>query len=572
MLVRLWIEDFAIVDRLDVTFGGGLNVLTGETGAGKSILLDALNTVLGERADVALVRSGAPGLRVCAEFEAPSSPEVREAAHELGADTTESLILDRSISAAGRSTCRVNGRPANVSMVRRLGEALVDLHGQHEHQSLLRVATHLEYLDAYGADAIGSLRAGFAARYAEWTALRDQRERLLVSERERRQRADLLRFQVQEIESAQVSADEETELLARRDRLAHAERLQQAAAAAHAALTGDEATPGAEADLGRAAAQLRAVCAHDPSLQEWAVALEQALIQVEEAARAIADYRDRLEFDPEGLDACEARLRRLADLRRKYGDSLADVIAFGESAAEELRQIENADEARGEIESRIEELRERMAADAAELSAARECAARRLEAAVVANLNALGMAHADFRVAVEQVGDPEGLPGATGPLAFGPTGTDRVQFLISNTPGEPPRPLARIASGGEISRTMLALKCAAACVDQVPVVVFDEVDAGLGGRAAQAVGEHLLRLAERCQVICVTHSPLIAAVAHTHLSIEKTETEGRASVRVRVLSPAGRVSELERMLGGTGDRAAAEHARELAKRGAALRR
>ena len=208
MLARLWIEDFAIVDRLDVAFGAGLNVLTGETGAGKSILLDALNTVVGERADVALIRSGAQGLRVCAEFAAPESPSVRQAATELGADTAESLILDRSVSAAGRSTCRVNGRPANVSMVRRLGEALVDLHGQHEHQSLLRVATHLEYLDAYGAEAIGGPRARFVSRYAEWTALRDQRERLLVSERERRQRADLLRFQVQEIEGARLSADE----------------------------------------------------------------------------------------------------------------------------------------------------------------------------------------------------------------------------------------------------------------------------------------------------------------------------------------------------------------------------
>lgn len=302
------------------------------------------------------------------------------------------------------------------------------------------------------------------------------------------------------------------------------------------------------------------------------MALEQALIQVEEAARALADYRDRIEFDPEGLDACEARLRRLADLRRKYGDSLADVVAFGSRAAEELSQIENADQALREIESRIEGLRDHMAADAAALSAARQRAARRLEAAVIENLTALGMAHAEFRVAIEQASDPEGLPCGAGPLAFGPTGVDRVQFLISNTPGESPRPLARIASGGEISRTMLALKCAAACVDQIPVVVFDEVDAGLGGRAAQAVGEHLLRLAERCQVICVTHSPLIAALAHTHLSIEKAEHEGRASVQVRTLCSSGRVSELERMLGGTGDSAAAGHARELAKRGAALRR
>jgi len=569
----LWIENFAIVDQLEVPLVPGLNVLTGETGAGKSIVVDSINAVVGERADVTNVRSGAKGLRVCAEVDVSHAETAKAGCADLGVEPDDggTVILDRSVSEAGRSTCRVNGRPATVTMLRELGEYLVDIHGQHAHQTLLRPGTHMSFLDEHGGGAIGGLAQEFAAAYADLRSLLERRDALRIDERELRQREELLRFQVGDIDAAGVSPAEEADLQARRSRLAHAEKLFEAASMACTRLSGEADEGGAGVLLGQAVHGLREAQRFDPGLAQWVEALEQALIQVEESGRSLAEYREGVEFDPAGLDACETRLRAMADLQRKYGDTVADVLAFRDRAAAELEQIEHTDEALSEAEARIAKLTEKMGRLADRLSQARVRAARELEKRMVETLDALGMPNAVFRVGFEWVEDEEGLPCKRGRLAYSATGVDRVRFLISTNPGEEPRPLAKVASGGEISRTMLALKCVVASVSHPPVVVFDEIDSGLSSGAAQVVGEHLLRLSCRCQVLCVTHSPFIAALAHGHHAVTKEESGKRNVVRVCRLEEEARVTELTRMLGGDGDGTAADHASELAARGRSLR-
>lgn len=572
MLARLWIENFAIVDQVELLLSPGFNVLTGETGAGKSILIDAISLVLGDRADSTNVRTGAEGLRACAEFLLPSDPAFSQlVADLLGTDEDEAIVLDRAVSSAGRSVCRINGRPATVSMLKDFGEALVDIHGQHEHQSLLRAGKHIDFLDGHAGEKVLAMRERFARLCSALDELVRRRDSLRGNERELRQREDLLRFQVNEINAASVSVEEEIELLGRRNKLAHAEKLHEAAAGAHACLAGGSDDTGALALVNSALQGVRDAAAVDSSLAEWAETLSGAAISLEEAARALSGYVEGIEFDAAGLDQCESRLRDLQKLKRKYGDTVEQILFFCDQAAAELAEIEHSDEALAQVEHEIVEVRAEMSALGAQLTQARRKAAKNLEKEVVRHLQALSLDHARFATEIMQQDDDDGLLCDGRRVAHTMHGVDRVQFLMSNNPGEEPRPLVKIASGGEISRTMLALKSVAAETDQVPVVIFDEIDTGLGGRAAQVVGEYLLRLSARCQVICVTHSPLLAALAHTQHVIQKQEANGRTFVRVDTLDDEARIGELARMLGGGVDGTAASHARELVERGVAMR-
>ena len=574
MLRRICITNYALFEHAELELGEGFNVLTGETGAGKSLVVDAINAVVGSRADLSAIRSGASEATISAEFFAPPKSPAAAALRELGIEPEPdgTILITRRLSRSSGSWCRINGQPATVTMLKQLGQRLVDLHGQHEHQSLLRPERHLDYLDDFAGAKVLRLREQFAELYDRRRELIERRDALRASERELRQREDLLRFQVREIDSAQLSPEEEQELEAQRRRLAHAEKLAEATGAA-LRLLDDDSGAGADAStaLRGALAQLEAAAQFDAQLEPVAEELRTALIHVDEAARTLSDYADSLEFDPRALDEIEARLRTIVNLKRKYGDSIAEILEFRERAAAELEQIEHSEEILAELEEEIAGVEREMAALGGKLSEARAAAAKKLRREIEQRLARLGMERARFEVALSSEESAEGIDVGDRRLRSWRRGFDRGEFLISPNPGEELRPLAKIASGGEISRIMLALRCATAAVGQAPVLVFDEVDAGIGGRALDAVGRSLLELSAKFQVICVTHAPQIAALAHHQHLVEKRVARGRTKIAVATLPSEERVRELARMLGDEEAESALRHAEELAQRGKRLR-
>jgi DNA repair protein RecN (Recombination protein N) len=548
VLVELRIQDFAVVESAAIEFGPGLNVLTGETGAGKSIIVDALTAAMGARASSDLVRSGAPAARI----EARLAVERGSAAAEwLGGQglTDAELVIAREISADGRSRAWINGRPATVGMLKDLGDLIVEVMGQHESQRLLRAQTHLDLLDALGGTGVHSLRASVAGLVATRQALRAEREALLTGERDRLRRIDLLRHQVQEIEAARVQAGEEETLLARRSRLANAERLAAAAAVAYGALY--DADDGAATDrIGQARAALRDVVVVDPGLALVAQRIDTLAAEVADVAHELAAYREKLEDRPDELAAVEERLALFQALRRKYGESLEAVLAFRDEAAAELSRLDAGDARLVEIGQEVDALEKDLAGRCVRLSALRKQAAERLEGSVQREFGMLDLKRARLLVAFAQDPDPDGVPINGGRVAVGPSGADKVEFVFAPNPGEDPRPLAKIASGGELSRVMLALRHVLAAAGGVPIVVFDEVEAGIGARTAGAVGHVLLAAARTRQVLCITHLAEIAGLADQHYWVAKDVVRGRTRVKVVPLSSEARVEEIARMLSG----------------------
>ncbi len=554
-------RDFVLLDEVRVEFRPGLNVLTGETGAGKSMLVDALGAVLGQRTPSDVVRTGASCARVVAVFEAASFPQLRPVVDELGLPWEDgALVLVREIG--GRARAYVNGQPTTVGVLRRLGTLLAEIHGQHEGQRLLEPASHRELLDAFGGGALLSLRARAEELFGRWRQLRSELRSLDVGERERAQRVDLLRFQISEIDAVRPRPGELEELAGLRTRLVNAERLRESVAGAYQALYGDE---GAAADrVGRAAVLLRQAAVWDPALEPLVEALESLGAQLSDLSRDLHAAVERAESDPARLEEVESRLAALRALLRKYGDTVEAVLDYRDRAARELEALENADSRRAELEQQVALVEAQLASAVRDLSAARAAAARRLEKAILQHLQDLAMPAARFRVRLDVEEDPDGLPAGGRRLAVAPWGADRVEFLLSTNPGEPPRPLHRVASGGELSRVMLALRTVLARADPPAVMVFDEVDSGVGGRTGHVIGAKLSELSGVCQVLCVTHLPQIAALANHHLAIRKVTERGRTRTVVEVLDPEARVEEIARMLSGpTPTETARRHAREL---------
>lgn len=567
MLLELTVQDFAIIERVRLAFGPGFNALTGETGAGKSIVIDALGAILGERTGAEFVRAGAANARVEGVFARDGDDEFHALLIELGlaepGEEDEPLILTREISATGRSTARVNGRTVTASTLARLGERLVDIHGQSEHLSLLRPASHSELLDRYAGVLVE--REALAAVVAELRAVRERLASLDRDERELARRVELLRFQVEEIETARLRPAEEDELDAERRILGSAERLRELAELAYRKLNGGAdddfvggKTPRAALDLLRqVTVALGELAKLDPSLEELRGQVEEQLYLLEDAAATLRDYREGIEADPARLAEIEERLVLLKDLKRKYGATIEDVIAFGERAVEELAGIERSEERAEELRAREAALLAEVGRQAAALSAARRVAGERLAAAVEATIAELNMGRARFAVAIAQVDDPAGVPwadpetGVTRRVAFDPRGVDRVEFLLAANAGEPLRPLARVASGGEMARLMLALKSILSEVDTTPTLVFDEVDVGVGGRSGQVVGEKLWGLtANGHQVLCISHLPQIAAFADDHFRISKRQVGDRTVSNVEAIAGDERLDELAAMLDG----------------------
>ncbi len=565
MLSELTITDFAIIDHLQLALPPGLSVLTGETGAGKSIIIDAVSLLLGGRADAEWIRSGAEGARVEGIFQL--SPSLAEELASLLAEQGlmqegGQLILAREINRSGRNVCRVNGRALPLSAFSQLGELLVDIHGQSEHLSLLRVKEHLNFLDRYAG--LQTQRAQVAEGVHALRHVREELSGLRRDERELARRADLLQYQVQEIEQSKLLPDEEEQLQAERRLLQNAERLSSLANEAFQALAGGGDEQRAVCDLlDSVLRNLVELERLDPQVAEQRKAAEGASYELDDLARTLRSYRDGVEFNPVRLESVEERLELIRNLKRKYGSSIVEVLHYAEEAAQQLHAISHNEERLVDLDKEQARLLAEVGAQAAALSAARREASQRLAREVEAELDGLNMQQARFVVDVKWKEAPDGLLVDGVHLAFDSTGIDHVEFLISPNVGEPPKPLAKIASGGETSRLMLALKAVLSAADQVPTLIFDEIDQGIGGRAGGVVGQKLWGLTPAHQVLCVTHLPQLAAYADAHYQVDKAEVEGRTVTRVRVLEEDARIEELAAMLGGPAGKARRRSAEEM---------
>jgi DNA repair protein RecN (Recombination protein N) len=562
VLLELRIRDFAVIESAVLECGRGLNVLTGETGAGKSMIVDALAAALGARWTTEVIRAGAERSVVEARFEL--DPAGAAAAWlRAGGFEDDGLVVARDIATTGRSRGWINGRPVTAGMLRELGDRLVEIAGQHEGQRLLRASSHLDLLDAFGGPALGALRAQVAGLVARRQALRAERQALIDGERERAREIDTLLHQVHEIDAARLHPGEDADLRARRARLANASRLAAAAQGAYAALYEAEGQAAID-QVGRARGALREVAAIDGTLEAIAGRLESAAAVIAEAAHDLSRYAAAVEDRPDELEAVEERLALMRSLERKYGDGLEAIAAYRDRAVAALERLQGSDARIEAIAGELASLERDLAARCEALGALRRKAAARLEVEVRRTLGALEMQRTRFTVAFDTPEDPDGLPIGDRRVGVTATGVDRVEFLLAPNPGEPPRPLARIASGGELSRVMLALRHALADAEAVPVLVCDEIDAGVGSRTAGAVGRVLADVSKSRQVLCVTHLPQIASLADQHFWIEKETGGARTRVRVRRLDAHERVEEVARMLGGRRPSAiAAQHAREL---------
>ncbi len=565
MLSELNVSDFAIIDHLRLVFSPGLTVLTGETGAGKSIIIDAVSNLLGGRADAESIRAGTDGARIEGMFVL--SPALRQELQpflqEHGLDDGgDALILTREINRTGRNVCRVNGRVVTLAVFSQIGQHLVDIHGQGEHLSLLRVKEHLNILDRYGG--LQQQRAAVTEGVFTLRSVRQELAALRSDERELARRVDLLEYQVREIEDAQLEPGEEQKLLAERKLLLNAERLSKLAGAVFQKLGGDSEEQRTVADvLGDVLRDLAELEKLDPQVAPQRQVVEEASYQLDDLARTLRSYRDGVEFNPLRLQTVDDRLDLIHNLKRKYGNSISEVLQFAREAAQELHNITHHEERMAELEGEEARWIVEVGAQAAALSAARREAAARLASAVEQELDDLNMEQAQFVVDVRWKEADDGLVVDDKRYAFDLSGVDRVQFLISPNVGEPPKPLAKIASGGETSRLMLALKAVLTSADQVPTLIFDEIDQGIGGRAGGIVGRKLWGLTPTHQVLCVTHLPQLASYGNAHFSVSKLESEGRTVTRVDVLDEASRVDELAAMLGGPPGQARQRSAQEM---------
>ena len=569
MLTELRIEDFAIIDHLELHFTEGLTAFTGETGAGKSIILDAIEVLMGVKADSTFIRGGAEKAILEAVFAIPqrSRAEIMEILErEDLLDDPEYIVFGRELRSAGRNTARVNGRSVSVGLLRELGEYLVDIHGQSEHLSLLNVRSHLGLLDRYAASQ--ALLDDYHQTYKRLTEVRRELEKLRQSEKDAERRVDLLDYQIQEIRSANLGKVDEDELRQERSRLANAENLSSMAQRSLLLLDeGGEETPAVTDALGQVVEALQSVAKIDQSQEHLSLRAEELAVNASDLARDLRDYLEGIEFNPRRLTEVEDRIDLLNRLKRKYGGTLESVLAFAAKSEAELEMITHASERIEELEAEESRLLPDLAQKALALSASRREAAENLASGVEAQLADLSMNGARFNVSFIRQDDEHGLPVEEDHrVAFDATGIDRVEFLIAPNPGEGFKPLVKIASGGETSRLMLALKNVLAQADHVSTLIFDEIDQGIGGRVGAVVGEKLWQLARQHQVLCITHLPQLAAYGDRHYCVHKEVETGRTTTRVSLLQDDARLNELALMLGQVSDvnRVAAREALEQA--------
>ena len=537
MLSLLHIENIALIQSADIRFEPGFNVLTGETGAGKSIVIDSIGAVLGERTSRELIRTGAKSALVTAVFtQVPTLPWLEENGFPTG---EEELLLQRELQGDGRNVCRIDGKLVTVAQLRELGRQLLNIHGQHDGQQLLDPASHLGYLDQFGG--CQPLLESYQEAYRKWHDIRREMDKLQMDEAERSRRVDTLNYQIQELERAQLKAGEDEELSARRTLLRSAGRLMEAVQSAEFALSGDEDRDGACSLIAQAEGEVQGVSSISPELGELSEKLTALRCAADDAADTLRDLSRSFDFSPGELDQVEERLDRRYRLRKKYGPTVEDMLSYLERCRKELDQIQYADDTLARLEKDLKKAQKEAARRGEVLSQARREAAGALQARVQEELRQLDMPKVQFQTEFTPKGGEAGMD---------ETGLDEVQFLMSANLGEALKPIQKVASGGELARIMLALKNVLAEGDQIGTLVFDEVDTGVSGRAAQKVAEKMAQVARGKQVLCVTHLPQIAAMADTHFSVQKGEREGRTYTRLERLDRSQRREELARLIGG----------------------
>jgi DNA repair protein RecN (Recombination protein N) len=558
VLLELVVENYAVVERIRVQFHAGLNLLTGETGSGKSIVVDALGLVLGGRASADMVRSDAERARVAAIFEAPADATLRRVLEDAGAAAEDGeLLIEREILAGGKSRAFLGNRPVTLALLREIAPFLGDIHGQHEQQQLFSSAAQLQSLDEFAG--LGSRRDEVAGLYRHWKSIQSQLEELNSSEQEKLRLADLWSFQHKEIEAATLKPGEDAQLDQARAVLRNVAKLQDNANIAYAALYENQESVSTQ--LRTALKKVEELSRIDGSLQRVAETLQSAAISVDEASDAIRDYLDKLEADPKRLDEIESRLALIERLKRKYGSSLDDVLAFLKDVRAKMEAIETAGERKAKLEQELAGAGAAYLERAAALTKGRKAGAEKLVKKVETELDSLALENAIFRIEMRETNWSE-------------DGVDRVAFLISANAGEEPRPLEKVASGGELSRIALALKTSLGNTAQpgrAPrTLVFDEIDSGIGGGVAEAVGRRLKKLAASNQVLCVTHLAQVAGFADHHYSVEKREVKGRTVAEIEELTGEARTREIGRMLSGQKvTPEALKHAEQLIRLGAA---
>ena len=557
MLQSLYLENIALIEKLGIELFPGFNVLTGETGAGKSIIIDAVNFVLGERTSRDLIRNGAARAKVEAVFSLNEGDAAFAALDVLGIEYDgNELILSRELSAAGRNACRVNGTLVPVASLKSVSDTLVDIHGQHEHQALLDAENHISYLDAYCHAESLPIIEKIDAIVSRRNELMLKRNSGFSSEREREREMDMLRYQIEEIASANLEAGEEERLNAEKTVLLNAERIRTALETAHMALSGAEEGSALSA-IDTARRSMRDIAALNKDYEALGDKIEELYYAAEDISFVLRDTSENVESDMQRLEEIEQRLKLISDLKRKYGRTVEDVIDFGKDAGTKLNELENAEALAAELDAKLDKLKAEYNVAADELSKVRRAAGDRLKRDVLNELKDLGMAKAMFDVALSDASGGEPRKG----------GRETAEFMLSANPGEPLKPLEKVASGGELSRIMLCFKSIFADNDCVPTLIFDEIDTGISGRTAAVVGEKMLGIAKKHQVICVTHLAQIAALADAHLMVRKYDDGKNTFVETRQLNEEEKVQRIAQMMDGESDSPSAlTHARELIAR------
>lgn len=554
MLRRLHIKNVALIDVLDVVFHAGFHVLTGETGAGKSIIIDAVNLVLGERASKTLIKSGTQRASVEAAFEDWAQPEIIDILEAAGIeyDPNDALILSRELNISGKSVCRINGTLVPLNLIASASELLVDLHGQHEHQSLLSPKQHIRFLDAFAGEKAAQARKTCAEISAQYHDIQKQLNAGFMNEQERVRRIDVLSFQIKEIQAAYLTDGEEETLAAQHKRFSNAQRIMEALTQSYERLSGEG--DNAQEMIAAAAKCMEQIAEIDESYAQIAEKLNDVYYSLEDIGFSLRDAKSAFEFHGEALEQVETRLDCINTLKRKYGGSIAEILHYMEQMQQELDMLTGSEEKRAALEHALQSTLQAYQTAADTLTGIRKQAAEALSVSLMEQFQDLGMQKAKISVA---------FSGAE--LKQAPAnGLDQVEFLLSANAGEPLKPLSQVASGGELSRIMLAFKTVAAGIDGIPTLIFDEIDSGISGHVATAVGKKMQQLANKHQVLCVTHLPQIASMAKVHYRVEKKEEQGHTTSTLTELTLEERYIEIARIMGATqADKHAMEHAKEL---------
>ncbi len=560
MLLELRVSRYALIDDLNLTFSPGLNILSGETGAGKSIVIGAINLLLGERATVDQIRQGEDSSYIEGIINCRQTvyPEIEAILENAGIGIEDELIIAREIYRNGRGVARVNGRAVPVSFLKEIGQVLVDMHGQHQHQSLLRPERHIELLDSFGGDKIAKYRQKLGILSKKHQELKKELERLGESSAERERRIDVCSFQLKEIRNADPKKGEDEELAQREKVLANAEKLCTLVGNVYSVIYSGEEEVSTEAlvdRLNKSLGMLNEAAQIDQSLLPLCDLLSGAAAQIDEASHELRDYQFKMEYDPGELAAIQERLNMIISLKKKYGETISEVLEFADNLDQEIERLINSEEVAERVAAELNELDQEIESECTALRKIREEIAARLESRLIESLGDLALPNAHFEIRISTKD------------TFTPLGKDNVEFLFSANRGEEVKPLAKIISGGEVSRVMLALKTILARQDLVPTLIFDEVDAGVGGVTIQSVAEKLSELSKHHQVMCVTHSPQIASMADYHYHIFKETTDSRTVTRAIRLTDDNRREELARMLDGAGiDHVSLQHVDNLLER------